>query len=102
MVEQLVARQREMQQRHATAKFQQSTMTQQFQAKPDEEEEQLPKGWQKMWDRPGGTHYYFNTLDHNIQYDIFAVHQIAAKAAAAEQMESPLRDSSARPDGVVF
>ena len=76
-------------------------MTQQFRAKPNEEQEQLPKGWQKMWDRPGGTHYYFNTLDHDIQYDIFAVHQIAAKAAAEEQMESPLRDSSAHPDGVV-
>jgi hypothetical protein len=102
MVEQLVARQREMQQRHATAKFQQTTMTQQFRANDEEEEEQLPKDWQKMRDRPGGSFYYFNTRDHDIQYDPFVVHQLAAKAAAAEQeLESPLRDSTVRPDGVV-
>jgi hypothetical protein len=96
MVEQLVARQREMQQRHASAAsaaLRQSTMTQQY---AQEEEEVLPEGWIRMWDNPGKRHYYFNTVDHAIQYDRVKVLEIVALAGTLEGEET-----SIRPDGVV-
>jgi hypothetical protein len=98
MVEQLVARQREMAQRHeatATATYRQATMTQYA----EEEEEALPQGWIRMWDNPGKKHYYFNTIDHDIQYDRVKVLEIVA--LASQDTSSPGQDTTVRPDGVV-
>ena len=98
MVEQLIARQHKMQQCHATALFQQSVMMQQFHTAAASENEILLQGWIRIWDNRGGRHYYFNTVDHDIQYDRVNVLEIAAMEAATE---SSLKDESVQPDGVV-
>jgi hypothetical protein len=55
-----------------------------------------------MWDDPGGRHYYFNTLDFGIQYDIVRVLEKGALAAAAiKTEESSFNDEPILPDGVV-
>jgi hypothetical protein len=55
----------------------------------------------KMWDNPGGRHYFFNIVDHDTQYNRVKVFEITALEAATEATESPFRDESAQPNGVV-
>ena len=102
MVEQFIVRQPKMQQPCTDVTFQQSTMMQQFCAVLAMEEDNLPpQGWMRMWDNPVGWHYYFNTIDHDIQYDRVKVFEIAALEAGAKALESLFRDESMWPDGVV-
>jgi hypothetical protein len=54
-----------------------------------------------MWDNPGWRHYYFNTLDHDIQYDMVRVLEKGTLAAAAKTEESCLNNELILPDGVV-
>jgi hypothetical protein len=54
----------------------QSTMTQEFEAVANRlaTVEPLPLGWIRIWDNPGGRHYFFNTVDHDIQKDLTHIH----------------------------
>jgi hypothetical protein len=82
MVEQLVSQKRETQQRHHAASHScLTTMTQQFGPADDLAKSSLPPGWIQMWDNPGNRRFFFNTLNHHIQYDVNVVMEKGALAA---------------------
>jgi hypothetical protein len=46
-------------------------MTQEFEAIADQSLlKPLPPDWIRVWDNPGGRHYFYNTADHDIQWDL--------------------------------
>jgi hypothetical protein len=87
---------------HVASSYYQLMMMQEFDAIAGVDKGTLPPGWIKMWDNPGGRHYYFNTLDHDIQYDMVRVLEKGALAAAAAKTEElSLNDELVLPDGGV-
>jgi hypothetical protein len=45
-----------------------------------------------MWDNPGRKHYYFNTADHDIQYDMVKVQERVALLAKANAENLSVKD----------
>jgi hypothetical protein len=101
----LVAKNKEMKERVAATKsmnLRQSTMTQEFEAVADRAAtvEPLPPGWIRIWDNPGGRHYFFNTVDHDIQKDLIHVHAKVALNAVRLTEEGKKESDNDVPDAV--
>jgi hypothetical protein len=64
MMEQMVAKYQNMQQRQAKAlTYHQLTMTQEFEGMAaDSKKEELPPDWMRMWDNASKRVYYFNRV----------------------------------------
>jgi hypothetical protein len=77
-------------------------MTQEFDSIVGAGKGTLPPGWIQIWNNPGGRHYYFNTLDFDIQYGMLRVlERDVLVAAAAKTEESSFNYEYILPAGVV-
>jgi hypothetical protein len=61
--------------------------TQEFDVVAGKDEGILPPGWIQRWDNPGGRCYFFNTLDHDTQYDMVVVLEKGALPAEVKTEE---------------
>jgi hypothetical protein len=72
-------------------------MTQQYGLTDDTVKDSLPLGWIQMWDNLGKRHYFFNTFDHDIQYNVNIVMEKGALAAADTNTETEEFDGQPYP-----
>jgi hypothetical protein len=102
MIEQMVAKHQNMQQRHAEASsYRQPTTTQEFEgAATGSKKEDFPPDWMRMWDNAGKRVYYFNRVDHDMQTNIVNVQERAALAALDNKKTDEYADTI-YPDGVL-
>jgi hypothetical protein len=59
---------------------------------------QLPPNWKRLWDAKAKRYYYYNTLDHDMQYELEKVYERAA-LTGAQKPDEYIDDIC--PDGVL-
>jgi hypothetical protein len=105
MVDQLMGKQIDMAKRYAAASLHQTTMTQQYPPVSEASVGDIPPGWQRMWDRPGGKEYFFNTATLEMTFDrarMFALSQEESIEESVQNFdEADGQAFAAYPDGVV-